>query len=84
MLKLAIPELLKSANAEEGVVSDVADDKAAWDVCIKEIRAEAGANLGLDELLQGLALRSKEPRTRLPSCSSDTCLCLPARCQNRR
>lgn len=61
VLKLAIPELVQSAGIEEGVVSDVADDKAAWDACMKEIRAEAGGDLGLDELLQGLALRSKEP-----------------------
>jgi ATP-dependent DNA helicase UvrD/PcrA len=61
VLKLAIPELVKSGRVQEGVISDVADDKAAWDTCVKEIRAEVGADLDLDELLQGLALRSKEP-----------------------
>ena len=43
------------------MVSDVEDDKAAWDVCVREIRAEKGGEPDLDELIQGLALRSKEP-----------------------
>ncbi len=61
VVREAIPVLVDSATSAEGVVSDAADDKAAWDICLKEIRAEKGADIGLDELIQGLALRSKEP-----------------------
>jgi DNA helicase II / ATP-dependent DNA helicase PcrA len=61
VVRQAIPTLLESAGQSEGVITDAADDKAAWDACLKEIRAEKGAELDLDELIQGLALRSKEP-----------------------
>jgi DNA helicase-2/ATP-dependent DNA helicase PcrA len=61
VVKDAIPILVGSATAGEGVVSDADDDKAAWDVCMKEIRAEKGGDIGLDDVIQGLALRSKEP-----------------------
>ncbi len=61
VIREAIPVLTNSGGSAEGVVSDAADDKAAWDVCVKEIRAEKGADVELDELIQGLALRSKEP-----------------------
>ena len=37
------------------------DDQKAWDSCMKEIRAELGAGAALSEVIQGLALRSKEP-----------------------
>lgn len=60
-VKEAVPLLVESARGGEGVVSDADDDKAAWDVCVKEIRTEKGGELDLDELIQGLALRSKEP-----------------------
>jgi DNA helicase II / ATP-dependent DNA helicase PcrA len=61
VVKTSIPLLVQSATAGEGAVSDAADDKAAWDVCMKEIRAEKGGDVELDEVIQGLALRSKEP-----------------------
>ena len=61
IVREALPVLVNSANSGEGVISDAADDKAAWDTCVKEIRAEKGGNVELDELIQGLALRSKEP-----------------------
>ena len=61
MVKEAIPLLLESVQPGDGVITDVADDKAAWDVCLKEIRYEKGEEPELEELLQGLALRSKEP-----------------------
>lgn len=48
-------------NWLQGIVSDAADDRAAWEVCLREIRAEKGSDLDLDEVIQGLALRSKEP-----------------------
>jgi DNA helicase II / ATP-dependent DNA helicase PcrA len=60
-VKEAVPLLVESARGGEGVVSDADDDKAAWDVCVKEIRTEKGGELDLDELIQGLALHSKEP-----------------------
>jgi DNA helicase II / ATP-dependent DNA helicase PcrA len=61
IVREALPVLVNSASSGEGVISDAADDKAAWDACVKEIRAEKGGNVDLDELIQGLALRSKEP-----------------------
>jgi DNA helicase-2/ATP-dependent DNA helicase PcrA len=61
IVREAISILTNSATSAEGVVSDAADDKAAWESCVKEIRAEKGGNVELDELIQGLALRSKEP-----------------------
>ena len=61
MVREAIPILIKSAGSQEEIVSDAADDRAAWDACLKEIRAEKGGEPELAELVQGLALRSKEP-----------------------
>jgi len=60
-VQLVIPVLLDSAKVAEGAVSDAADDYSAWTNCLKEIRSEAGHDLDIVELLQGLALRSKEP-----------------------
>jgi DNA helicase-2/ATP-dependent DNA helicase PcrA len=57
----AIPILLKSTGTTDGVISDADDDRAAWDACVREIRAEKGGEPELAELIQGLALRSKEP-----------------------
>lgn len=57
----AIPILLKSVGSADGVISDADDDRAAWDACVKEIRSEKGGQPELAELVQGLALRSKEP-----------------------
>jgi len=53
-----LPETAKTAN---GVVSDAAEDKAAWETAARAIRAEKGGEVDLAELLQGLALRPKEP-----------------------
>ncbi|HYV03196.1 MAG TPA: ATP-dependent helicase [Blastocatellia bacterium] len=61
MIKSAIPILLDSESVAEGAVSDAADDFSAWKVCMKEMRLEKGQELELGELVQGLALRSKEP-----------------------
>ena len=61
VVRTLIPILVKSAQAADGAISDADDDKAAWDACVREIRSEKGSDLDLDELIQGLALRSKEP-----------------------
>lgn len=61
VVKAAVPLLVGSANISEGVISDADDDKAAWDVCMREILAENGPGADLDQVIQGLALRSKEP-----------------------
>lgn len=53
-----LPETVATAN---GVVSDAADDKAAWETAARSIRAEKGGEIDLAELLQGMALRPKEP-----------------------
>jgi len=50
-----------TAPAAQGLVSDAAEDKAAWEVAARAIRAEKGTDLDLAELLQGIALRPKEP-----------------------
>jgi len=59
--KTAIPILLETANVGEGAISDAAEDHRAWGACLKEIHSEKGEELDLSELVQGLALRSKEP-----------------------
>ena len=52
-----------SANADsnEGTLSDAEEDKTAWETATRAIRAEKGGDLELAELLQGIALRPKEP-----------------------
>jgi len=57
----AITFLMSTAETPDGVVSDAAEDKAAWETAHRAIRAEKGAPLDLDELLQGMKLRPKEP-----------------------
>ncbi len=57
----AISLLMTTAETPEGIVSDAAEDKAAWETAHKAIRAEKGAPPSLDELLQGIKLRPKEP-----------------------
>jgi DNA helicase II / ATP-dependent DNA helicase PcrA len=52
VVKTAIPLLVDSARVTDGAISDAEDDKAAWDACMREIRAEIGADVGLDELIQ--------------------------------
>lgn len=61
VVRAVMPLLVASASAAEGAISDADDDRSAWDACMKEIRAEKGGDLELDEVIQGLALRSKEP-----------------------
>jgi DNA helicase-2/ATP-dependent DNA helicase PcrA len=57
----ALPWLPETAGQEAGIVSDADDDKAAWDATVRAIRKEKGSELDLAELLQGLALRPKDP-----------------------
>lgn len=57
----AIAYLMTTAETPEGVVSDAVEDKTAWEAAHRAIRAEKGAAPDLDELLQGMKLRPKEP-----------------------
>jgi DNA helicase-2/ATP-dependent DNA helicase PcrA len=57
----ALAWLPETAGTENGVVTDAADDKSAWETAARAIRAEKGGEIDLAELLQGLALRPKEP-----------------------
>jgi DNA helicase-2/ATP-dependent DNA helicase PcrA len=57
----ALVWLPETAASSEGVDSDAADDKAAWEIAARAIRAEKGGDPELAELLQGIALRPKEP-----------------------
>jgi DNA helicase II / ATP-dependent DNA helicase PcrA len=57
----ALAWLPETASSGEGIVSDAMDDKAAWEVVTRAIRAEKGSDPDLAELLQGIALRPKEP-----------------------
>lgn len=50
-----------SDAAPEGAVSDACEDKAAWKDIERGLRAERGGALTLPQLVQGIALRSKEP-----------------------
>jgi DNA helicase-2/ATP-dependent DNA helicase PcrA len=57
----AIPILLETAKVGEGAVSDADDDFRAWSASIREIRGELGHDPDLSDVVQGIALRSKEP-----------------------
>ena len=57
----ALAWLPDTASSSDGVISDAADDKAAWETAARAIRAEKGSDPDLAELLQGIALRPKEP-----------------------
>ncbi|MCI0414913.1 ATP-dependent helicase, partial [bacterium] len=49
------------SKSEDGIASDAEEDLAAWDSCLREIRSERGGEPDLQELVQGMSLRSKEP-----------------------
>ena len=57
----AIPWLLETAAGTGGLVSDAEEDRACWDAIAREVRSEKGSQPELEELLQGIALRPKEP-----------------------
>jgi ATP-dependent DNA helicase UvrD/PcrA len=57
----ALTWLPETAGGGEGVVTDAAEDKGAWETAARAIRAEKGGEIDLAELLQGIALRPKEP-----------------------
>jgi DNA helicase II / ATP-dependent DNA helicase PcrA len=57
----AIPILLETSKVDEGAISDADDDHRAWVSNMREIRGELGHELELSDVVQGLALRSKEP-----------------------
>jgi DNA helicase-2/ATP-dependent DNA helicase PcrA len=61
MVTEAITWLPKTAEAPEGIASDADEDKAAWEIATRAIQAEKGGQPDLGELLQGIALRPKEP-----------------------
>lgn len=61
VVRSALPILMETGKGTDGAITDAEDDRAAWDACMREIRAEKGGELDLDEVIQGLALRSKEP-----------------------
>ena len=57
----AIEWLSQAPGITDALVNDVAEDRAAWETAVREIRAEKGVRLELFELLQGISLRPKEP-----------------------
>ena len=57
----AIEWLSKTVEVTEGIVNDFEDDKGAWEAAVRAIRAERGSQPDLYEMLQGIALRPKEP-----------------------
>ena len=57
----AIAWLPPTAEANGGLVSDADEDRASWEAVTREILREKGSEPDLDELLQGIALRPKEP-----------------------
>ena len=57
----AVDWLPGTAGSAAGVVTDAADDKLAWELAVRAIRTEKSEEIDLSELLQGLALRPKEP-----------------------
>jgi DNA helicase II / ATP-dependent DNA helicase PcrA len=61
VMREGIDWLPTTAADTSGVVSDAADDRAAWECALREIKSESGPDLELSEMLQCLALRPKEP-----------------------
>ena len=57
----AVEWLPGTVEVTKGIVSDVDDDKSAWETAVRAIRSEKGSQPDLDEMLQGIALRPKEP-----------------------
>jgi len=80
IVREAISILTNSATSAEGVVSDAADDKAAWESCVKEIRAEKGGTSNSTSLFKGWPcdLRNRHAM-QLPSLCS---LFMPQRVSN--
>lgn len=56
-----IAVLLTTVAVNEGVITDVEEDRTVWMASTKEIRAEHGRDYELPAFLQGIALRPKEP-----------------------
>jgi DNA helicase-2/ATP-dependent DNA helicase PcrA len=56
-----IPFLLETAKVGVGAISDADEDHSACVASIKEIRDELGYYPDLPDIVQGIALRSKEP-----------------------
>ena len=55
-------EFLKQAATVDGRLSDdVVEDLAAWDSCLRDVRGQKGDEPSLEDIIHGLALRSKEP-----------------------
>jgi DNA helicase-2/ATP-dependent DNA helicase PcrA len=57
----ALTWLPQTAAQDSGATSDADEDKAAWEVSARAIRSEKGVDVDLSEVLQGMALRPKEP-----------------------
>ncbi len=61
LIKEAVPLLLENARVDDGAISDAHEDYIAWTISMKEIRSEIGHDPDISDLVQGIALRSKEP-----------------------
>ena len=61
VIRDALVWLPETTGATNGVVTDAAEDKVAWETAVRAIRTEKAGDVDLPELLQGLALRPKEP-----------------------
>jgi DNA helicase II / ATP-dependent DNA helicase PcrA len=65
--KKFIEEVFSRLPAIEEDTSDLAEDKAAWSELIRNIAKQIGKNAPLEQFLQELALRSKEPPVKADS-----------------
>lgn len=58
-------ELIKELGKDlGGLQPDIAEDYSAWEACLRDLYAERGDELHLADIVQGLALRSKEPPSK--------------------
>ena len=64
-----IKSFLDCIPQEDDETSDVAEDRAAWKELVRSIRKTVGADCPLEQFLQELALRSKEPPVAMNSIS---------------
>lgn len=61
-------ELIREVGTDAGGLQpDIAEDHSAWEACLRDLYAERGEELQLTDIVQGLALRSKEPPSKKDS-----------------
>ena len=53
--------LPSTARGKNGPVDDLREDRAAWDIAMAEVRSDVGGDMDLEDLVDGINMRPKEP-----------------------